>query len=262
MRENQGRIIGIVAALAFAAGAARAQVFGSDNGANSPYGVGNYNTQNGGSGFQAWSNSATSGSGGFFIANSNGNGGGGSPNIGTSAFGLFANSGAMASAIRPFASALVTNNQFSVDFDNGFIDNGSVTSLILANSSGQTRFAFSFTGGTSNYQFTDAGGTTASTLGFADTGFSLQFTLTGTDTYSFTAKNLNSSATQTVSGTLAGTGGSGVDRMVAQNNNAGNGSANNLYVNNLSLATIPEPASLALIGLALLPGAALLRRRR
>src|SRR4051794_16439236 len=81
---------------------------GFDNASNSPYEPGNTwaNGQNGGSGFAPWVLSTTSGNGalnGFFMGSSSGNAGGSSGNINTAgvSWGMYANSGQTAAAVRP-----------------------------------------------------------------------------------------------------------------------------------------------------------------
>src|SRR4051812_34743929 len=106
----------------------------SDNAGN--YGgvwAGNQGTGWGG----AWvfTDSANSG---HFIGDSTLNAGGsGGINTGGDAWGLFANSGTTAEAIRPFSGALSVGQTFSLQIDQGFQQGGSTVGFGLQNSTGQ-----------------------------------------------------------------------------------------------------------------------------
>ncbi len=112
-----------------------------------------------------------------------------------------------------------------------------------------------------NYLFTDASGNTNdSGVGFTGNGLSINFTLTGADSYSVSITPGGGSAT-VLTGTLAGTPGTGIADARFFNFNAGAGGNADFFVNNL--AVIPEPSTYALLaGPALLGAFMYVRRRR
>jgi hypothetical protein len=222
------------------------------------------NGDNLGFGFQPWQFVSTSGNAGLFVGDSMQNGGPpdaegfqskgiNSPNA--RSWGAFANSGGAADAIRPF-SALAAGETFSADFDNGFIDNGGSEGVRLADSStGFTMWQFLFTGGQNVYQVFDGRGFVDTTLPFTDDGLHIDFTLTGTTTYSATIREADG-ATQTLSGSLANAG--NVSQFAFFDHNGGFQQVNNVYANNLAI--VPEPSSTTLFLINIGAGLVLLRR--
>jgi len=224
--------------LCLAVSMARGSLVATDN-------AGNYtswnNGANEGSGFGPWSLSGSANSG-FFLGNS-ANNAGGSGNINTSgqAWGLFANSGATASAIRPFTGgALAEGQQFLIQMDNGFIQNGGTVGFGLQNSSGVNRFEFYFVGGSSGYTINIGGSTTATGIGFTGNGLSLVFSQDAANGYSFDVTPAGGSTTH-FSGTLAA---SDISQLRLFNANAGSGGANDAFFN--SIQVVPEPVNVAL----------------
>lgn len=221
------------------------------------------NGDNGGSGFGAWVLSTTSGDSGqngFFVASSSGNAGGSSGNIDTAgvSWGMYANSGQTASAVRPLTGgSLLVGQKITLSIDNGFIQNGGSEGFGLQTSGGSNRLEFFFTGGSSNYTYVDSTGSHDSGVGFTGNGLSFAFTLTGVDTYSL-AVTPNGSGTTTLNGTLSGAPGSGIDQLRFFNFNGGSGSDANFYAN---LLTVPEPSTYAAGALPLL-GLLFFRRRK
>jgi hypothetical protein len=235
--------------------AARASSPASDNACSSAYsGGGNYNGLNGGAGFGPWQviPSGNGGNSGAFIGNSGANGGGGGPGIncspGTKAWGLYANNGAQATALRPFTSGnLLVGQSVTLEMDNGFINGpysaNNVVELQLMNASGQMRFGFHFRGGAGDYQVFDASNGSferGTGIGFTDGGIRLVFTLTGTDTYSLQVIRLAGGST-TLTGTLGGPGGTGIDRVFCLVRNAGSGSAFDAFFNNFAISCNGQP---------------------
>ena len=228
----------------------QAALIAGDNAGNAPYASWD-NGDNGGSGFLPWEsigNGSGGGFGGGFISTGNPqvNIGTGAPNA---AFGVFGNSTGVGQAIRPFNGAHTLGQTFSIDMDNQGIDNGGTVGFGLRNSTGENRFEFYFVGGQAAYTVHDASGPNNSGVGYTTGGLNLVFTLTGTDSYSFT---INGGSP--ITGALSGTGGSGIDRVRLFNANGGP----DVFYNNLSI--VPEPASGALLGLGLMIFAALRRR--
>ena len=86
-------------------------------------------------------------------------------------------------------------------------------------------------------------------VGFTDAGMNTRFTLTGTDSYSFTVDFLNNngtiSSTETFSGTLGGNAGDTIDGFRIFSYNVGNGGQNDFFANSMFIsgADVPEPAT-------------------
>ena len=195
----------------------------SDNGGN--YGGSWTNNSNGGSGFGAWTLSTTAGSpanGGHFI--------------GSSRWGIYANSGHTSQGIRTFTNAMEVGQTFSFRMEHNWIQSGGGVGVALQNSTGTNLFQFWFIGGETYYRIT--GGTTD--IAWTSAGFDISVTLTATNTFYAEVTQIGGS-TKTYSGNLGGNGGSkAISRMRAWNNNAGSGSEYNFFVNNLALVSPPE----------------------
>lgn len=240
----------------------------SDNAADTTYNDGWQTGDNGGSGFGAWTlGTSNSSNAGQFMSNSTGNadgldngtnGGLASDNdIDTSgrSWGMYANSGAVSFATRPFTGSLTTGQGFAADMDNGYIENGGSVGFSLLGTDALSRLTFEFTGGTAGYSVFDTS-THTSTVTYGDEGIHAAFSLLGTDSYSITITRRDG-ATDTITGTLGGTAGTGINAVTVFNNNAGFNGDHNAFFN--SIAVTPEPASIGLLGLM---GLGLLRRRR
>lgn len=263
----------VVSLTALLSVSARASLTASDNAADSAYsGGGNYNTLNGGTGFSAWSvlPSVNGGTQGAFIGSSTNNGSGSSGGIDVSgkSFGLYGNTGAGADAFRPFTGGSLSIGQsVIIDMDNGFIDAGGTVGLGLQTLGGGSvstnRIEFYFAGGASGYTIDLNGSTVNSGVGFTADGLRLTFTLTAANTMNLTVGSLNGSnggTNSTFTGlSLGGVSGTGIDQIHLFNFNAGGGASKDAFFN--SLAVIPEPSTMMLVGCGLL-GAWVIRRRR
>ena len=233
----------MVIAAAFAA-SVQASNPASDNAGN--YTAGFWATgTNWGSGFAAWT-LTSSGGGGSYI------GGTGQNNAGPS-FGLFGNASGVSSADRPFTGGPLTAGQtFSIDLGNSLhINTGGDVGLNLT-AAGTPEFTLKFTGGQSTWALNDGGTDFNISQGFAaNTDLLFTFTYNGGSSYSYT---FGSAAGNnfTASGTI-----SGIDGVRLFSNNQGAG--DNLGFNNLAI--IPEPSTVALVGIGLL-GACFVRRRK
>ncbi|MCB0576258.1 MAG: hypothetical protein KDC61_17010, partial [Saprospiraceae bacterium] len=123
---------GISRIVAFNSQVAVSQPFCTGDAAgNADYNSAWANGSDGGSGMGTWQLSPTSNSGssGFFVGNSatNGDGDGNSDgdiNTAGRAWGMYANSGAQANAVRTFDADWPAGTAFSLAMDNGYIDNG------------------------------------------------------------------------------------------------------------------------------------------
>lgn len=170
--------------------------------------------------------------------------------IGGNAWGMYGNGGGVSEAFRPFNGALSINQTFQIDMDNGFIDSGGgqTVGMAMRDNNGNNRLEIYFQGGDANYTVND-GTEHDSLVGYGDEGMQILFLLTGTDSYMVTLTHRDG-ATNTLSGTLGGVAGEGITNVRLFNANAGDGSSNNLYFNNMSINTVPEPGSIGLLGAA------------
>ena len=279
MRHNFINLAGgaLTLLLVGAASSAQAdQIFAQDNAGDAVYsGNGNFNGLNGGTGFQPWIVSPTgnSNNNGAFIGDATQNAGGAqganSVNInssGAKSFALYANNFYNGLATRPLVNSLAVGQTFSLDFDNGYVDNGATTGFQFGNSSVSNGFYFYFQGGASNYRISDVNSTGMNRifdtpLGFTGSGLHADFTLTSPTQYTFTLRDINSSAAPfTTTGYIAS---SSVDRLTVTDYGAGGGTDRNVYANNLSVMT-PAPSALLPMagGLTVLFGSLKRRKRR
>jgi hypothetical protein len=259
MKHFSGMVAAVVA-LAFAAGVQAANL-ASDNATNYPSWVAG---SNGGTGFGAWVFGGF-GSSGHFLGDSTINAGGssGGINTGGAAWGMFANSGGLADAVRPFTGGALTLGQsVVVDFDNGWIATGGTVGLALQTSGGSNRIEFYFVGGDTTYTINN-GSPINSGVPFTGDGLRLTFTLTGANAMTLTISSLNGSngGTNSVFAGLGLAGGTGTDieQIRFFNFNAGAGSNHDAFYNNLQI--IPEPSTVVMVGVGLL-GAWFIRRRK
>lgn len=220
---------------------------------------------NGGTGFGAWTLN-TAGNGGFFTGDSTQNGFVPSGGINTAgrSWGMWANSDpgpAEIVAYRGFTGGSLSIGQtFTIDMDSGW--NDGVQGFVLrsgtdtSSKNNGARFEFLQISGQGYSVFGSVFTNTA--VGWTDGGLRISFTLTGADTYSVTITGLVSGASQTLTGTLGGTGGAGIDSVALYDENINSGGNFDLYFN--SMAVIPEPSTLVLV-LAGVVGVWSMRRR-
>ena len=199
---------------------------GHDSATNSSYAGGWTNGSSGGSGFGPWNLSNTANAG-FFIAGSAAT----NMNVNSSnGFGLYANSGGVAQAKRNLPVAMKTGDIFSLRFDNNWVSTGSQVGMAFANSSGSNRFSFYFVGGQTNYWINDASNGTITGVPYSTGGWLLNFELTGSNSYRFTA------GTNQITGNLGGDG--AITQLVVTNNNAGPDTPYNLYLGDMTYVEI------------------------
>jgi len=219
---------------------------------------------NNGFGFGAWSlsPSTNTSNAGFFIGSSTGNGDGdsnGDGDINTSgkAFGLYANSGQVASAVRSFTGgALAIGQSFYIRMDNGFIDTGGTVGIGLQNSSGTNRIEFFFVGGDSSYKVNPVISSSVLTgVGFTDEGLRLQFEIKSSTGIQVTVRN-HSGGSTLFDQLFTVASATDITRFRLFNANAGGGGARDAFFNEVA---VPEPSvATLLVGFAALGG----RRRR
>jgi len=178
-------------------------------------------------GFNSWI-LTTSGSAGHFTGNSD---------IAViKAWGMFANSGGLANAIRPFTSNMTLGTTLNFSIDNGSVQSTGTVGFSLRNSSSQNLMEFySVNGGT--YTINDGTSITSSGVAFTTSGLNISITYTAANTYSMSVTPAAGGATTYFTGRTFSTAAAGqVPReMRFFNSNAGAGSGADYYINKLSL---------------------------
>jgi hypothetical protein len=253
--------------LSFASPGAHAAAMAFDATSNAVYATSWSNGQNGGFGFGPWAMSF-SGLAGAFVASSGANGDGtGNIDVSAISWGLFARDPfTLAEAVRPFTAGGVTGDstlgigeKFILKFDNGYVDDGGAVGFGLRNAAGENRFEFFLQGSLTAYTVniaTDVQTVHQETGG----GMAIAFELTGADTFQLEINYaVGSPSTETFTGMLQGTPGSGIDRFRLFNFAAGissPGNGKNVFFNSVSV--VPEPSSALLIA----AGSLVVLRRR
>lgn len=198
---------------------------------------------------------------GHIIGSSQGNGfNDGNIDSSGRSFGLYANGSYSATATRPFSGSLGIGQSVIVDMDNGFIDNGSSVGFTLTGSGdpmSTEQFSFFFRGGESDYKYSTGQMVfleeNNTGINFTSGGLRVIFTLVDADSYSLDVTP-NGGATSSFTGDFAIP--ADIDYIQVYNYNAGSGSSNDAFFNNIQIVPEPATASLLLLGLA-----GLLRRR-
>ena len=251
--------VSFISAACFAAQESHAALAAADN-ADNYVGSGWGNGSSGGSGTwgSSWAIRSTPDGGfsDFFLASS------ASSNIRTPtrSWGAYGNGGSVprSSAFRSWSGDLSIGQTFRVRIDNGFIESGGSIGVTLRTGNTTTsadsytsgsRFEFRFQGGESTYEIVDAGATTT-TVGFRSSGLTLNFTLTGVNTYDLVIRDAaNSSLLQSLTGqTLGGTAGAALNSFALFVRDVGPNSMgtddHDTYFN--SVEVVPEPTNVAL----------------
>ena len=195
----------------------------SDSPVNAGYAGGWTNGSTGGSGFGAWTLTATANAGHFRASTPSSN-----MSTGLShGFGLWANGGGVSTARRSFNTPMAVGSKFNLRFDNNYINNSSSVGFALADASNSNRFAFYFVGGEQTYRVSDATNARQTAINYTSEGLDAVFELTASNAYKLTV------GTNIFTGTL-GAGGV-ISQLVASNNSAGSGSDHNFYLGAMSL---------------------------
>ena len=181
--------------------------------------------QNGGTGWTTgWQLDVQGENAGFFLADDTDHT---NNSVGPRGWGLWANSGSLASATRPFPAPLHVGDLLEVLFDNNWIDNDRSIGVGLQNRFGQNLFEFFFSGGAPAYSIGDAAGVWETDLGWTDDGHELSFELTSPTNYRFTV------GAEVFEGELADSAEALVHQIRFWNFSAGPGTDYNVYVNDL-----------------------------
>jgi hypothetical protein len=174
---------------------------------------------------------------GLFVATSGANS---NLNISSPAFGLYANGGDAAHAIRPLADALTTGQTLQVVLENGWISPSNSVGFALENSGGESLFECYFYGGEPSYRVKDSLGILDSGVGYTDQGITITFALTGMTNYDARISGTN---VVNLSGDLVDRTDSSIRRLRFWNYSAGVGENYNAYFNNL-LVTEDAPGGM------------------
>ncbi len=199
----------------------------TDRAADPAYDAGWLDASNGGVGFSNWVLNVTGGSGGHFIADTN------APdlNAGVRSWGLWANSGSLAEAIRSFATPLNDGDAVILHVENNYVDTGNRVGIDFLNASGIPLVRWQFTGGDDVYQVEDFAGLRDTFIPWSNLGWDVSLRITGDSDY------LLSCGDHHIPGILV----SHADRRVAAirlwNDNAGSGSDHDLYISDLMVQT-------------------------
>lgn len=214
------------------------------------------NTNISGTPFGNWSlvANATAGFAGFFIGDSQLLDGGSGADINSSdvSFGIFGNGGGTADAILGLDSALAVGQSLSFDLAVNFRNGNKGVDI----RDGADATIFNFNIGSDDHVVSNAttgNGSTGNAYS-ANTAFNLSFTQTSAAGGTWTIDR-SGGVTDSDSGTYTGSIASLKLYNVAQDG----GDPNNLFANNFAVV-VPEPSSMALLGLGSL--AVMLRRRR
>jgi parallel beta-helix repeat protein len=200
---------------------------------------------NGGFGMGPWTLNPASNTpqNGFFVGDSTGNNGtsgdtNGDGDINTipgpRAWGLYADSGQTASAVRDFNLPFTPGSVFEIFMDNGDVQAGGKVGFALQNSSGQDLLEVYFVG--DDTQYIVHGSTpisSSSSVSFTREGVRVVITLTTASTYQATLTRLVDGAGDTVSGTLRNNPGP-ISRLRLFNINAGASPSNDVFFNRIT----------------------------
>jgi len=227
-----------------------------------------------------FSNTGTSSQSGAFLGNSTENGAGGGsssnhPGINSSAnndaWGLYANGGQTAGAIRAFPAFDGLNGQYlTIDFENGYVNNpsspggGGTIGLGLLDASGNNLVELFFVGGNNCYTLYNGASNQTNNntdIGFSDTGLAVTFTSTNSgNDVNVTITGLNGAGSFSTNNFPLERSGDEIAEIRLFNANAGSGGSYNDFYNNLTV--VPEPSSIALVAAGLLGALAFIRRRK
>ncbi len=213
-----------------------------------------------GSGWGAggWQLNGAGTKGGFYMGSSTGNGQGdpgADGDIDTvcgpgchRSWAIWSSNNNVMEAIRPFNGTLAVGQTFQIAMDNGYELSSQSCGFGLRAGGITNRFEFYFIGGSNDYYIHDGRGLNQDTgIPFSDQGLQIAFTLTGPDSYSLTVNPVGADNTfnpTTITGTLTGTAGSGIDRVRLFDYNPGASSPTlDLFFNSISFANNDDNAA-------------------
>ncbi|MGD9873771.1 MAG: alpha-amylase family glycosyl hydrolase [Kiritimatiellia bacterium] len=185
--------------------------------------------QNGGTQWgTGWVLTATANSGHFLASTNEAN-----LSVGPQAWGLWANSGGLSEAVRPFADRLHEGDVFTLRFDNNWIEAGSSVGIGLRNGYNENLCEFFFAGGGTNYVINDAQQSRNTGIPWTGDGLNIAFELLTPTVYRVTANGT------TITGTFAAATETMARQFRTWNYSSGAGTEFNLYVNDLAISGAP-----------------------
>lgn len=243
------RMIAALCLIQVAAGAL-ATITAWDSAADPVYSGGWSSGQNGGYGLVPWSLYPTAGT--AFVGDSNANGAGGGPGINSAgrAWGINApfDWSAYPYFYRGISGPVGLGDTISWDVDLGAVGTSGVHQF------GVGHVFMGLDGGASSLWFQDDSGRVGTSIGATDGGLHIEYQWTGSTSAVVRVTVLATSFTHSLTANApVGT------YFVGQAMFSGPTHASDMYFNNMKVETVPEPSTLALIGIA---GVPLLRRRR
>jgi hypothetical protein len=262
----------IVGAVALATSATAANL-AYDDASDSVYSGGWTNGSNGGYGFGPWSLTTFGSAAGHFIGSSTNNGNSlddgnmnGTANdndIDTgsalpAAWGMFADNVGFnhAVATRPFIGGPLNYGQtFSINFDNGYVDESGTVILSLLDSFSNTVFSVFYNGVLPDYRYNDSAGTSSSGMLYGDEGLTLEVTMTGVTNYTATLTRFDGSITN-----WSGAMNAAPELFRAEAVFLGIDQRRHFFINSMQI--VPEPSTITLGALGTLGVALRAFRRR
>ncbi len=192
-----------------------------DSATNAVYDAGWNQGSNGGLGFGDWNLSVSNGANaGFFISapdNTN-------MSMSTRSWGIWANSGSIASAIRAINSPLSVGDAVALRFDNNLIQSSGQVGVGLLNAAGQVLMEFFFIGGQATYRVNDNAGSRLTLIPWSSSGWDISIRVAAAGQYHLTC------GPYVVSGLLKNQADQSVAKIRLWNVNAGSGSDHDVFV--------------------------------
>ena len=179
---------------------------------------------NGGQGFGGWELTVSNGvNAGFFISSLDNT----NMSMATRSWGLWANSGSAASAIRSLQTPLAVGDALALRFDNNLVQSGGQVGVGLLNASGQVLTEFFFIGGQSTYRVNDRAGSRVTVIPWSKNGWDLSFRIAADGQYHLTC------GPYIVAGLFKTQTDQTVSNIRLWNANAGNGSDHDVFIDHL-----------------------------
>lgn len=161
--------------------------------------------------------------------------------IGTPAWGFWAQNGACAEGIRPFAQPMKTGDTFTVRWENGSIENGYGTGVALQTAGGETLWQLYFNGGGSAYLLN---GGEATATAWTDGGMDVAVTWTAGREFSATIAPLGGTA-ETVGGAFMAEG--APERFRIWNYSSTGGDDHNVYLRSIAVTNASDGETLSVV---------------
>jgi len=150
-------------------------------------------------------------------------------NVGSRAWGLWANNGGLSEAIRPFADSLHPGDVLRFKFENNWIAGGSSVGFNIQNRFGQDLVGLRFVGDTATYVVDDDTIGRDTGISWTDGGLDIEFELLSPTTYRLEANGIS------IYGSFSPFIESYPSRLRVWNFNAGSGFEYNLYFTDISI---------------------------